>query len=54
MGSPMKDVLAYLENKFVKENYGGWGPHGWVSILGIWMEDNFHMGKVMVDEMEDK
>jgi hypothetical protein len=35
-----------------KETSGEWGPHGWVYVLGKWMEDNLRMGKLMVDEME--
>jgi hypothetical protein len=50
MGAPVKDGLACLEHKLVKENW--WRPHGWVSVLGKWMEDNLQMGKLMVDEME--
>jgi len=48
----VKDGLAYLEHKFVKENWWRVGPHGWVFVLGKWMEDNLLMGKLMVDEME--
>jgi hypothetical protein len=36
----------------VKENWWRVGAHGWVSVLGKWMEDNMQMGKLMVDEME--
>jgi hypothetical protein len=35
-----------------KGTSGGWGAHGWVYVLGKWIEDNLQMGKLMVDDME--
>jgi hypothetical protein len=39
MGAPVKYGLACLGNKYLRTIDGGWGPHGWVSVLGKWMKD---------------
>jgi hypothetical protein len=51
-GCPSEVMAWPLGAQVMNVTDEGWGPHGWVSVPGRWMEDEIADGKLMLGEME--